>query len=202
MLPVALLAYAFVLPGAVERVRGAVHTTPDLTSPLKISMAAAPPPPPAIDLRFPDRPKPADATAKYGHDPRDGLSSDETAPDPAFTVAAGTVGQIGTIGELQAAIDASGDSQLVVLKFVRDGCLACASTAASYKKTAESYGDAGQFYEVNFDNSKPFCRTAGVKFVPSGHIYAKGSLLKALPLGQKAWDDFTKELSSSREQLK
>ena len=148
-------------------------------------VVAGPSPPPAIDLRFPNRKQPEaeGAASKYGHDPRDGLPADELAPDGSFAVAPpGDLGVMGSIGEFQTALDAAGGKQLVVLKFVRDGCLACASTAELYKSTAKEYGGQAQFYEVNFDNSKPFCRSAGVKFVPSGHIYKDGALTTALPL--------------------
>jgi len=194
MLPAVLLASAFVAPGRI-------HVPAQSSVAPQIAMSAPPSPPPAIDLRNPNAKPPADANAKYGHDPRDGLSPEDTAPDASFAVSSGDVGAIGTVGQLQAAIDASGDSQLVVIKFIRDGCLACAATASLYRETAKAYGGAGQFYEVNFDQSKAFCRTAGVKFVPSGHIYAKGKLQHALPLGQKAWSAFANELKASRDQL-
>ena len=45
---------------------------------------------------------------------------------------------LGTVGQLQAALDTAGDKQVVVIKFVREGCLACASTMESYRATAKA----------------------------------------------------------------
>ena len=105
-------------------------------------MAASPSPPPAIDLRRPGGPAPAPGSAdKYGHDPRDGLSGDDLKPDSSFasSIAPGTVVEtLGTVGQLQAALDTAGDKQVVVIKFVREGCLACASTMESYRATAKA----------------------------------------------------------------
>ena len=97
---------------------------------------------------------------KYGHDPRDGLSRDAYAPSADWNAPPpGTVGQLTSINELQSALDAAeAAQQLVSLKFVRDSCKACASTAERYEDAAKEYGAAGQFYTVNFDVRCDACR--------------------------------------------
>ena len=172
---------------------------------LAFTAFAAPTPPPAVDNRrggSPGAAKP-EVTDKYGHDPRDGKEASEFQPDGSYVPpGAGSIGSIGSLGELQSALDAAqSDKQVVAIKFVRDGCLACASTASAYKSTAEQFGAKGQFYEIDFDQNKPFCRAAAVKFVPSGHIYANGKLVAALPLGKKAWDAFKERLDLTSSEV-
>uniref|UniRef100_A0A7S2JMK3 Thioredoxin domain-containing protein n=1 Tax=Haptolina brevifila TaxID=156173 RepID=A0A7S2JMK3_9EUKA len=159
---------------------------------------AAPSPPPAVDLRFAGRSKP-DESAKYGKDPR----SETIAAKIDFkTVATGKVGTLSSIEELQASLDvADKNQQVVVLKFMRKDCMACASTKKQFESTARSYAAGGQFYEVDFDVSRAFCRSCALKFVPSAHIYVANELRAALPMGKKSWDAFVEKLSAFKAEL-
>tara|TARA_B100000683_G_C12070243_1_gene382475 strand:- start:52 stop:393 length:342 start_codon:yes stop_codon:yes gene_type:complete len=100
--------------------------------------------------------------AKYGHDPRDGMSSDMLAADEDWTPgSSGEIGALTNVNQLQAALDAAeANNQLVSLKFVRKGCKACASTVEKYAETAQEFADAGQFYEVDFDVRGPAPHTS------------------------------------------
>lgn len=143
----------------------------------------------------------ADTTpSKYGSDPR-AATEEQVVADASFVIAPGYVTPLKTIPQLQAALDAAGADALVVLKFMRDGCTACAGTREEFESTAKEYGSLGQFYEVNYDEAKDFCRKAKVKFVPSGQIYANGALEAALPMGKKTWSDFRKRLDEAKAAL-
>ena len=163
-------------------------------------MAASPSPPPAVDLRFAGREQP-EAASKYGKDPR--AAGEAVTPDATFTGSgAGAVGVLADVAQLQAALDrGSAAGQVVVIKFVRKDCLACASTRPQFTEMAATYMEKGQFYEVDFDDAKPFCRSCGLKFVPSSHIYAGNSLKAALPMGKKSWDAFVERLTEVQAAL-
>lgn len=105
-----------------------------------------------------------------------------------------------TIGELQAALTFANDAnQLVALKFKRNNCAACASTVEDFAALAEEYGDAGQFYEVSWEDSKDFMKRCQLKAVPSGHIYGRGELQSAMALNAKKWTDFRTECDAVRD---
>ena len=100
-------------------------------------------------MRLYDEPPPPD---KFGSDPREGLEPEELEPDSTFKIAApGALGNLETIQQLQTAIAAAGDKQLVSVKFVRKNCAACASTVEVYEAAAKEFGAAGQFYTADFD---------------------------------------------------
>ena len=174
--------HAWVLPPLAAHTPLLVHASNTGSKP---TMAEPPSPPPAIDLRRPAAQQAAAAAAeaaKYGFDPRDSVAEDvDLVPDAEFAISTGAVGSLGTVEQLQAALNAADDKQqVVVIKFMREGCTACASTVDKIKSVAKQYAGAGQFYEVNYDESKGFCRQAKVRFVPSAHIYAGNKLVDAL----------------------
>jgi len=153
-----------------------------------------------VDMRR-KRPEPADDAQKYGLDPRG--RAEGVVADASVRTKPGKVGQLETVGQLQDSIDeADANSQLVVLKFVRDGCAACASTAQLFEDTAKELGADGLFYLVNYDTARDLCKLAKLKFVPAAHVYAKGSLRAALPLGKKKWDDFYEQLTALNAEMK
>ena len=138
---------------------------------------------------------------KYGSDPREGLSESEIKADVAWAAAsidmsAGRVGELGSVGQLQAAIDTAADDCIVVLKFEREGCAACAATRDLYADTAAAFGERGLFFVVDYDKSTAFCRQVKVRVVPCGHIFCDGKLHAALPLGKKSWQAFREELDA------
>lgn len=136
---------------------------------------------------------------KYGHDPRDGKS--EVVADPAWKTSPGVVSQLRTIGELQAALNSAEDKQVVALKFKRSNCAACASTVEDYAALAAEYEDAGQFYEVSYEDSKELIKLCQMRAVPTGHIYTRGKLRTAMALNAKKWAEFRAELDASRASL-
>jgi len=162
-----------------------------------VQLAASPSPPPAIDLRFAGRKRPgADAAVgKYGMDPRDPDAVPASDADFAASLAAGKVGTIVNLPQLEGALAAAENAgQLVVVKFVRDGCTACASTAKLYASAAKTYTEQAKFFEVDYDVAKPFCKQCKVRFVPSAHIYKGDTFLDAVPLGKNSWDNFSERL--------
>ena len=156
------------------------------------AVMAAPSPPPAVDLRANAKPPVQD---KYGRDPRD--SSEAVAGDAAWaaTLSAGQINSLENIEQLQGALDAaSAGQELVVIKFMRDGCAACASTQKQYQAAAKSYASRAKFFEVDYDLSKPFCKACKLRFVPSAHLYRGTEFIAAMPLGKSAWDAFASRL--------
>lgn len=136
---------------------------------------------------------------RFGHDPRDDMEPDEIVADCEWTPAQpGSVHSLDTIGQLQAALDAAGETQLVVLKYMREGCKACAATNGDYSKMAQVYGVDAQFYTVNAMVAKELRQASGVRAVPCGHVYLRGRLRKVMAAGPKAWDDFESEANSLR----
>ena len=111
-------------------------------------------------------------------------------------------GRLQTVAHLQAALDvAAASNSLVVLKFVRAGCAACASTREDFAATAKRMGSTAQFFEVDYDASRPFCRACKVKFVPAAHIYTGAALAAALPIGKKSWSAFAEKLEETAAAL-
>ena len=172
----------------------AVSVTRGRVQPMQM---AAPSPPPAVDLRFEGKRPGEDAAGKkkYGHDPRDVDDPIEGDAGWAAGLTSGQISELGNLPQLQGALDAAeADSGLVIIKFMRDGCVACASTQKQYARAAKDYAAKARFFEVNYDNSKSFCRKCEVKFVPSAHIYKGTSFVDALPLGKNSWDKFAARL--------
>ena len=115
--------------------------TPALTMPLlsfpiaheqlgRVSMGVPPSPPPAVDNRFPGRENQAEtAKGKYGLDPRIAMEDAIGDASWASAIVSGEINALQTIEQLLGVLDLTASSdQLVVLKFRRDGCAACAST--------------------------------------------------------------------------
>jgi hypothetical protein len=134
--------------------------------------------------------------SKYGVDPRS--DGEAVVPDMDWwqsTYKAGKITRLSSVEKLQAALDAAAqDDQLVVLRFVRRGCAACASTKEFFAKKADEYSTKGQFWEVDFDDERDFCRQCALKFVPAAHIYRGDRMLASLPVGKKSWEAFAAEL--------
>lgn len=163
-----------------------------------------------IDRKLATRARPSfmeevmDDMVKYGHDPRDNLEAEAYAADAAFAASlkSGSVGKLTNVGELQAAIDAAGSTKLVVYKFKREGCVACAETVEAFAAAAKEYGDQGLFFEVPFEESKAFCKQCETKFVPAVHVYSNGQLQLTSGLGKKVpWDSFKPRLDECRNAL-
>ena len=100
--------------------------------------------------------------SRYGLDPRSALPEEERVADASFVATTpGEIGMLDNINELQAAIDAAGDKQVLAIKFIRDNCLACASTKELFEEACKEFGAAGAFYLCDYDvrrrewNSRP-----------------------------------------------
>ena len=132
------------------------------------------------------------AMEKYGGDPRKQAVKDDWH-DPGRSWSTGSPGEVselyGGVDHLQAVLDAASD-RLVVIKYKRRGCKACGSTIAPFESAAAAYDERALFFTVDFDQCRAFCVKCAIKAVPCVHIYARGELLDALPLGPTAWSRF------------
>jgi thiol-disulfide isomerase/thioredoxin len=131
-----------------------------------------------------------DGPSKYGLDPRDGL--DQYKAQMRTTSLPGVINSLGSIETLQCALDSS---PIVVLKFLRKGCAACASTAERYEAAAAEYHDSARFFTVDFNEARMFCRQCKLKVVPAVHIYRDGTLRAAMALGSSSWEAFATQLA-------
>ena len=82
-----------------------------------------------------------------------------------------------------------------MLKFVRKGCPACASTAEQYEAAAKTYRDSARFYLVDYKDAKTFCQQCSLKVVPAAHIYVEGSLQVRMACAHSSWSDFATRLA-------
>jgi len=143
----------------------------------------------------------AEVENKYGVDPRQnkGDGSGSTGP---WEHTPGTIGDLDSVHQLSDAVDkAAAANRFVALKFRRDGCAACAATVEVFEQTAKEFAVSGDFYLVDYDKARGFCKQCKLKFVPSGHIYAQGELQAALPMGKKAWDAFAERIKQTSAEL-
>lgn len=140
--------------------------------------------------------------SKYGRDPRLGLASDQFVADADWSQTPGAVQRLVTINQLEAALEAAdAEKQVVALKFVREGCKACAATSDLFAQTANEYGSAAQFYEVDFDEARKLVKACEIKAVPCGQLYSRGKMQRAMATGPKRWDDFRAGLEELRSDL-
>lgn len=154
-----------------------------------------------VDMRR-QRPAVDGPQNKYGIDPRarDGDGSGSTGP---WKHTPGTVGDLDSCAQLSDAVaKAAAANRFVALKFRRNGCAACASTVEVYEATAKAFAAMGDFYLVDYDKARGFCKQCKLKFVPSGHIYSKGKLQAALPMGKKSWDEFAARVKECSDNLR
>lgn len=142
-------------------------------------------------------------STKYGCDPRgpdDFADEDFLQPlvpsGTSFELAEpGVVGELtGGIPHLNALIEDAGMDRAIVLKFMRKGCLACNATVVPLASAAHAYAGRVDFMTVEYAQNRMFCKKCRLAVVPSAHIYVKGQLEAAMPLGPKKWDDFMKSL--------
>ena len=108
------------------------------------------------------------ADHKHGFDPRIGIDAETIVAEhdwAAKEISIGAVNKgLGSVNQLQAALDATAKSgALLVMKFERDGCKACAQTTELLAATAKEFGDAGLFFTVSFDEQKALCRQAKLR---------------------------------------
>jgi len=141
---------------------------------------------------------------KFGGDPRaDGIWP--TDGDSGQIAAAWSLGRDGSVEELYGGIahlravlhDAAQHGEPVVLKFKREGCRACQSTAKAYESLAQSYRGRCRFFVVDFDHCRSFCQQCGVRTVPCAHLWKDGHLHEAVGLGPSAWDAFIDRLAGA-----
>eukprot|EP00965_Chrysotila_dentata_P011747 385393-Pleurochrysis_carterae.AAC.1 len=48
--------------------------------------------------------------------------------------------------------------------------------------------------QVNHVEARTFCQQSDVKFMPAVHVYAKGELARAMPMGVQSFPDFNEFL--------
>jgi hypothetical protein len=143
---------------------------------------------------------------KYGCDPRG------TEPDVSQAAAAIIGGtdaaasptpatsefEAGVVNVLRGGITAiadilqqnQGSERLVVIKFKRTGCMACASSVEPMASAARAWADRADFFEVDYHQSKALCTACGIRVVPCVHLYSNATLVDTMPLGPSAWADF------------
>ena len=133
---------------------------------------------------------------KYGHDPRRGDARRTTADEGELgswqPTPPGELSNLENIAQLEAALS---EVPIVVLKFVRKGCPACASTAEQYEAAAKTYRDSARFYLVDYKDAKTFCQQCSLKVVPAAHIYVEGSLQVRMACAHSSWSDFATRLA-------
>ena len=149
------------------------------------------------------KPSLACGATKYGCDPR---ADDDLADDVETRVVDGTpfsLAEPGVVGELNggvahlgAALAYAGEERAVVLKFKRVGCLACNATVAPLASAARAYAGRADFYEVDYAQSRAFCRQCALRVVPCAHVYMGGQLVDAMPLGPRAFAAFAERLEA------
>lgn len=135
---------------------------------------------------------------KYGGDPRMRAAPPLSMRDWPLG-GEGAIGDLyGGVEQLQTVLNAAGAAdELVVLKFKREGCKACAATAERFAAAAEQHAGRARFFTVDFNMCKDFCfKHCGIRAVPCVHIYHRGELLDALPLGRPSWAAFAERLGA------
>jgi hypothetical protein len=165
MLPTVLAWLAWVSPSPMSAVR-AHHSALGHSKLGHVRMDASPSPPPATDMRFPNRPPAEAPNAKYGHDPRDGsedVSGDSNWANMLFERGAGKVNTLQTMEQFVGALHvAEKAGEIVVLKFKRVGCAACASTEKQYAEKAKRYSAKAKFLMTPISSL-----TDGAPFIPN-----------------------------------
>ena len=154
-------------------------------------------------LKRDKKPSLACGATKYGCDPRvdDDLADDVETPvvdgTPFSLAEPGVVGELnGGVAHLAAALAYAGEERAVVLKFKRVGCLACNATVAPLASAALAYAGRADFYEVDYTQSRAFCRQCALRVVPCAHVYMDGKLVDASPLGPRAFAAFAERLET------
>ena len=138
----------------------------------------------------------SDPKRKYGTDPRSWLSDVDWHPENERSTA-DNIGQVnelhGGVAHLQHVIENAG-KRAVVIKFKRKSCPACNSTVERFAAAAERHAEHAQFYTVDFDDCRAFCKQCGIAVVPCAHVYSGNELVDTLPLGPSKWDAFAARL--------
>jgi len=138
---------------------------------------------------------------RYGCDPRTlhGIEKDKWH-DPSRTWPLGETGVVndlwGGICQLQAVLtDAAASDDIVVIKFKREGCPACAATISRLADAAAANAGRVRFFSVDFHQCQSFCAKCGIQAVPCVHIYVSDALVDVLPFGPSGYDAFTLRLA-------
>jgi len=133
---------------------------------------------------------------RFGYDPRLAFYERDAVDNRNWPLGeSGEVGSLfGSVEHLQAILDGAGD-RVVLIKFKREGCAACAATADRFEETAKTFEGRALCYLVDFDFSKKFCKRCGILSVPSVHIYHRNELLRASSFGPASYDDVLSTLT-------
>lgn len=143
---------------------------------------------------------------KYGCDPRGpdvsqaaaSILGDAPPPQrpPATEFEPGAVNELnGGIAMLSDILQRSAASErMVVIKFKRKGCMACASSVEPLASAARAWADRVDFFEVDYHESKALCTACAIKVVPCTHLYMNGTLVDTMPLGPSTWSNFAERV--------
>mmetsp|Transcript_23588 Transcript_23588/g.51532 ORF Transcript_23588/g.51532 Transcript_23588/m.51532 type:complete len:255 (+) Transcript_23588:109-873(+) len=153
--------------------------------------------PQTVDLRRQGRSstsKRAPNVRSYGRDPRKAVT--ETPSPMAPPDCEGAVRPLLNIDQLAYALQAAHDDseKPVVIKFFSPRCISCKAVKPKYERLAKNMQDVAHFYEVNHVEARTFCQQSDVKFMPAVHVYAKGELARAMPMGVQSFPDFNEFL--------
>ena len=77
-----------------------------------------------------------------------------------------------------------------MLKFFSPRCVSCKAIRPKFERVAKSCADGMDFYEVDHLQARLFCKQCDVNFMPAAHVYHKGQLLHAVPIGSKSFGRF------------
>ena len=135
----------------------------------------------------------------FGRDPRSSFNSVVADYKWAAGQRPGCIEALGSVNQLQAALDAVPRGSLVVLKFERDGCKACIATAKPFEQMAKRLGKrtGSRFFTVDTLAHKEFCRDqVGIKAVPCVHIYQENALRRTLQISATKWPTFREAVES------
>lgn len=95
-------------------------------------------------------------------------------PPSGLLPESGTIAELTTAEQLVETMRHTPHDRFICLRFTRVGCVPCTKTSEAFAQAAVDYGGVGLFYNVQFEDSKPFVKACGVKAAPVAQIYAQG----------------------------
>lgn len=137
------------------------------------------------------------ATTSWGRDPRAGNSAIVADEEwAAERLIPGEVCELTSVGQLQAAFDRAAETgaRLVVLKFERENCAACKRTHDLYHEAASKLKGKALCFTVDCYKCQSFAKSAGIRAVPTAHVYCDATLDVTTRLSRNEWPAFYKRL--------
>ncbi|TFJ82363.1 hypothetical protein NSK_006336 [Nannochloropsis salina CCMP1776] len=85
------------------------------------------------------------------------------------------IGNIATMEELEAAIQTSGTTKPLVLRFHASWCSACKRFAPTWQQTVNAYEEYFDFVDVDVTGKRDIIVAMGLTVLPHSHFYVGGS---------------------------